>query len=411
MNTPPHLIPRTSYLDRLQRLRQTHFIKVIMGPRRSGKSTLLHLHREALRREGVPENHIISFNLDDIADEQAKSAEGLYQSIICRIVDDETHYVYIDEVQECVGFEHVLNSLLLKPNLDVYVTGSNAYLLSGELATYLTGRYMPLEVMPYSFAEFRLAVESDQYTKEEDFNRYVNIGSFPAAAVLRDNGALLNDYYEMLVTGVLFRDIQSRLELRDANLLRKLVNTLASFIGSAVSARNITNTLVSAGHTVSNKTISAYLTGIEASYIFLKVPRYDVVGRKILTTQEKYYLCDPGLHRRLAHASDPAYGRLLENIVFLELRRRYTSVFIGKAGQNEVDFVALRGDDVHYYQVSTSVLDPEVYKREVGAFSGIRDNHERFLLTLDTLGAGRNINGIKQLNVLDWLLDPSETKA
>lgn len=398
------LIQRPHYVNLLLARRHNHMAKILMGPRRSGKSTILELFRIRLLQEGVDEEHLISFNLEDLDNASLLSPKALHDAVTARLKDQKFYYVFIDEIQCCHNFEKVVDSLILRQNIDLYVTGSNAYMLSGELATLLTGRYLPLEVMPLSFSEFRSAVASDGKNVEEDFNRYLQIGSFPALVKYREDDHYLSDYYTMLANSMIVEDIRRRFQIRDLDTLTRLIRLLASIVGSPLSARRIADTLIADGVKTSNATISVYLKALSEVYFFLSVPRFDLVGRKVLTAQEKFYLCDPGFRRHLVPTKDRALGHLLENVVYLELRRRFASVSIGQSAANEIDFVARTGSDICYFQVSLSVLDDTVFAREVGGLLKIKDNYPKFLLTMDRVGAGSDYQGIRQENVLDWLL-------
>lgn len=398
-------VARPSYLEKLRQFREKDLIKVLMGPRRSGKSVLLELFQNELRKEGVDDEHLIAFNLEDFGCSDLQDPKILHQAVLSRVRDNSQYFVFIDEIQWCKGFERVVDSLYLRKNLDIYITGSNAFLLSGELATLLTGRYLPIEVLPFSFSEFRVAVQDDEKTTDEDFRRYLDIGSFPLAVQARANSQLVAAFYDMLRDSMLIKDVASRLQIRDTFLLTRITAMLASIAGSSVSARKIADTLSSNKVAASPTTISAYLKALSDSYFFFRVPRYDMVGRKMLTSLEKLYLCDPGFHRHLVSGRDRALGRLIENVVYLELRRRYAKVCTGRIGDREIDFIAQTDNDVAYYQVAATVMDEGIFDREVSAFEKVRDPYPQYLLTLDRFGTNETVRGIKVLNLVDWLLD------
>lgn len=402
------LVDRPTYLDRLWKRRHNGMVKVIQGPRRCGKSTLLKLFQMRLRDRGVGADHLVSFNLEDRVHASLLTADALHDAVMQKVEDSGMHYVFIDEVQMCPGFERAVDSLILRENIDLYITGSNAFMLSGELATLLTGRYMPLEVMPLSFSEYRSGTVSDGLSVEEDFQQYIRGGSFPALLKYRHDETYVDDYYQMLQNSMIVKDIAIRHQFKKIDLLERLTRFLASGVGSIISARKIADTLSSEKEDVSNRTISDYLKALAESYFFLAVPRFDVVGRQLLRGNEKYYLCDPGFRYHLVAARDRALGHIVENVVYLELRRRYTTVTVGKTPTSEIDFVAQRGDVIHYYQVSLSVMDEQTFEREIKAFDGVPDNYPKFLLSMDRIGAGENHNGIEQLHLLDWLLQTPE---
>lgn len=396
--------PRPFYLNALWSWKDSQEIKVVVGPRRSGKSTLFELYQDKLRENGVSDDHIISFNLESPRLNLTDS-EKLFAAVMARVKDEDPYYVFIDEVQECKQFEKAVNGLALEKNLDIYITGSNAHLLSGELSTFLSGRFIAIEMMPLSFAEFRSAVLEDSLSSEDDFNRYLQIGSFPALIDFRDNSLKINNYYSSLLSTVFDKDIRSRHSLRNEEALQRVARAIASSVGSAVSARRITNTLKSAGFEVSNTTVTSYLEWLCEAYYCYRVPRFDIRGNAALSTEEKFYLCDTGFRQYLINSSTSDLGHLIENIVFLELKRRYGTVSVGKTGEREVDFVVKRGQDIAYFQVSLSVLDDATLQRELAPLEAIRDNQPKFLLTLDTIGKNRNLNGIRQLNLIEWLLN------
>ena len=400
-----NIIPRTEYIKKLNGFQNNGLIKVIMGPRRCGKSFLLKLFQQELLDKGIAPSHLIRVELDDLLLYSLRDPQALHSYVLDRIKDENTHYVFIDEVQLCPHFEEVLASLAKRTNIDLYVTGSNAYLLSGELATFLTGRYTKIEMYPLSFKEFRDSVVGDGLTAQEDFERYLQIGSFPALVRDRNDPEHIAIYYSDLIQSIILKDISWRLKLRDTETLFKLCCFLASNIGSALSATNIINVLKTQKVEISRLTLSTYLNALIDSYFIERVPRFDIRGKATLRTEEKYYLSDTGFRHHLIITPIRDYGHLLENIVYLELSRRFKSVRVGKNAKREIDFVVQTDDGFAYYQVAQTVLDPSTLDRELSAFAGIKDAYPRFLLTMDTLGKGRNFNGVKQLNIVEWLLD------
>ena len=400
-----NIIPRTEYIKKLNGFQNNGLIKVIMGPRRCGKSFLLKLFQQELLDKGIAPSHLIRVELDDLLLYSLRDPQALHSYVLDRIKDENTHYVFIDEVQLCPHFEEVLASLAKRTNIDLYVTGSNAYLLSGELATFLTGRYTKIEMYPLSFKEFRDSVVGDGLTVQEDFERYLQIGSFPALVRDRNDPEHIAIYYSDLIQSIILKDISWRLKLRDTETLFKLCCFLASNIGSALSATNIINVLKTQKVEISRLTLSTYLNALIDSYFIERVPRFDIRGKATLRTEEKYYLSDTGFRHHLIVTPIRDYGHLLENIVYLELSRHFKNVRVGKNAKKEIDFVVQTDDGFAYYQVAQTVLDPSTLDRELSAFTGIKDAYPRFLLTMDTLGKGRNFNGVKQLNIVEWLLD------
>lgn len=400
-----NIISRPDYLKKLTGFQNNNLIKVIMGPRRCGKSFLLKLFQKDLLNRGIESDHLICIELDDLLLNSLRDPKTLHSYVLERIKDENTYFVFIDEVQLCPHFEEVLASLVKRTNIDLYVTGSNAYLLSGELTTFLTGRYSKIEMFPLSFKEFRNAVVNDRLTAQEDFERYLQIGSFPALVRDRNDPDHIAIYYSDLIQSIILKDISWRLKIRDTETLFKLCCFLASNIGSAFSSTNIINVLKSQKVEISRLTLSTYLNALIDSYFIERVPRFDVRGKATLRTEEKYYLTDTGFRHHLIISPVKDYGHILENIVYLELCRRFKRVRIGKNAQKEIDFIVQTNDGFAYYQVAQTVLDPNTLDRELSAFAGIKDAYPRFLLTMDTLGKGRNFDGVKQLNIIEWLLE------
>ena len=399
------IIDRPYYLERLNQWRGNGLIKVIMGPRRSGKSFLFRMYRDRLVNEGIKENQIISFQLDQMENASLLDPENLHKEILNRLKAGKESFLFIDEIQECKGFEKVLASLASRDKLDIYVTGSNAYMLSGELATYLTGRYFPLEVLPLSFSEYFAALEPDQKSPTEHFWQYMTRGSFPALMAYLDNDEYCDLYFRVLLSDMIVKDILPRYGLRESKTLENLIQTLASSVGSSVSANKIANTLKSFGVNASVPFVQRYLKALQDCYLFMQAGRFDVRGREALSGLEKYYLTDTGFSRYLVASSAQDRGHMLENVVYLELRRRYSGVYVGKNKDNEIDFVVRDGSEFKYFQVALSVMDDAVLDRELKAFRGKKDNYPCFLLTMDEFGDGYSHDGIKQRNVVKWLLE------
>lgn len=399
------LIPRPYYEALLDRYRENGLIKVVLGPRRCGKSVLLQMYEAELKAEGVAEDHCISVSLDDLTLKKLRDPDALHACVIEKTRGPGTYYVFIDEVQMCPDFHEVLASLARHPEIDLYVTGSNAFLLSGELATLLTGRFSEIRMSTFSFAEFHRACAEDGIAPQDDLLRYMQLGGFPAVTAFRHNAKAVQDYYDGLVTSVIVKDICTRLNVRDAAVLYELTVCLATSIGSLVSPKNIANTLKSAGCSISIPTIYTYLQALEDSFFFHRVPRFDVMGREVLRREEKFYLCDVGFRYSVTSSPVKDYGRILENIVYLELTRRYKKVTVGRIGEAEVDFVAESEKGFVYYQVALSVLDPQTLQRELAPLTKIRDSWPKYLITRDTLGSDRVFDGVQLINAAQWLLD------
>ena len=400
------MIQRTEYLNWLQFWREKQVIKVLTGIRRSGKSTLFQLYMEELRKEGVAEEQMISINLEDLAYEELTDYKKLYQYVSERLCKDKWTYVFLDEIQQCKNFEKAVDSLFIKQNVDVYITGSNAYMLSGELATLLSGRYVELQILPFSFVEYYESIKNIELDTQRAFQQYMMTGSFPYIAVLLgiDAKAGIEDYLSGIYHTVLIKDVAKREGITDISILEDVIKCLASSIGSPVSIKKISDTIVSYGRKIATNTVDNYVRALMDSFLFYKVNRYDVRGKQHLKTLGKYYLVDTGLKGLLSSNKTGDIGHMLENIVFLELLRRKYQVSIGKIADVEIDFVATKGNEVCYIQVSNTVLDENTLKRELTPLQKVKDNYPKILLTLDTIGAGNNYEGIKQINVIDWLL-------
>ncbi len=398
------MIPRQTYLEQLKSYRETQLIKVISGVRRCGKSTLFSLYQSHLLETGVAKEQIIALNLEDMDFEALLDYKQLYAYIKERLCDGRYTYVFIDEVQNCKGFEKVVDSLFIKDMVDVYITGSNAYMLSGELVTLLSGRYVMLDMLPLSFQEFNLAHQSDGRTSLSLFQEYLQFGSFPYLATQPQNDAHRESYLDGIYSSILIKDVAKREGITDVALLETIVKTMAASIGSPISTKKITDTIASTGRKISVNSVDNYIKALCDAYIFYKVDRYDIKGRQYLKTLGKYYMVDTGLRNLLLSSTNPDLGHKIENVVYLELRRRGYKVNIGKMAEYEVDFVAQKNNDLLYVQVSASVLDETTLRRELRPLEIISDHHPKILLTLDEVGSNANYNGIRQLNLLDWLM-------
>ena len=396
------MIKREEYLNKLISWYEKQVIKVVTGVRRCGKSTLFKLYIEHLKSKGISEEQIISINLENLELEDLLNYKNLYQYISDRLCEKKYTYVFIDEVQECLGFERVVDSLLLKEKVDIYITGSNAHMLSGELATFLSGRYVEISMLPLSFAEYCIAV--DEGNTNEKFNNYLKNGSFPYVAMLQNNHEAIRDYIEGIYNTILIKDVARREGISDIAVLESIVKFLASNIGSPISVKKISDTINSSGRKISVNTVDNYLRALTDSFIFYKVNRYDVRGRQYLKTLGKYYIVDTGLRDMLTTINSSDIGHILENIVYIELLRRGYKVNIGKLAEKEIDFVASKNASLEYYQVSATVLDEKTLARELAPLQKISDNYPKYLLTLDEIMPMADYDGIKQRNVIEWLI-------
>lgn len=396
------LIERPLYLNRLIALRDKQLIKIISGIRRCGKSTLFDLYIAYLLQQGVQREQIIRINLEDPQYHDLQNYLQLYNFIKAKLTNSEySYYVFLDEVQNVSEFQKAVDGLFIMPNCDVYVTGSNAYLLSGELATLLSGRYIEIKMLPLSFREYMSAMP-EQTDLGAKFNKYLQNGGFPYALQLDKEEDILA-YLDGIYNTIVLKDVISRKNIGEVALLDRLVRYMFDIVGNICSARKIAGALVSAGHKVSSNTIENYLDALTKSFILYKAGRYNLKGKKLLQSGSKYYLADLGLRRYLLGSRQTDMGHLLENVVYFELLRRGYEVTVGQIGDAEVDFVAVNSQGEEYYQVALSVLDENTLRRELSSLEAIQDHNPKYLLTMDYLPIN-SFNGIKQINVIEWLL-------
>lgn len=399
------MIDRNDYLDWLIRWQGKQIIKVVSGVRRCGKSTLFEIYRDYLLQSGVESTQIIMINFEDIDFEYLTNYRSLYDYIKTRILPDKMNYIFLDEVQHVEQFEKAVDSLFLNKTCDVYITGSNAYFMSGELATFLSGRYVELKMLPLSFKEYCSAFENKTiFSVRAKFNLYIENGSFPYTARFEQSSREVKEYLNDIYNSVLLKDIVARLKIPDVTNLENITKFLLHNIGSKVSPIKIANTLKSAGKGVDQKTVDKYIHGLTDSLLLYEATRYNIKGKQFLTTQSKYYAVDVGIRNMLVKSKESDIGHILENVVYLELLRRGNKVYIGQFDDNEVDFVAINSSVVAYYQIAASTLDEETLKRELAPLKKIPDNYPKYLLTLDEAFGTANYEGIQKMNVLDWLL-------
>lgn len=399
------MISRDIYLNKLRLLKNQNVIKVITGIRRCGKSTLLEAFKKELIKSGVNEKNIIFLNFEERENLHFTNWATLYDEIIKTVNQNGMYYIFLDEVQLVDDFEKLISSLFAKKNIDLYVTGSNAYLLSSEIATLLTGRYITINMQPYSFQEYVSA-----YPEEKDtgrlFRKYINSSSFPEAVTLAQNSEdLVNDYLQSIFDTVVIKDIAQRYKLRNVHNLHRVISFVFDSVGSYISPTNIADELnKNSSKKISHNTIIKYLNFLTKSYILYAAPRYDIKGRELLTTNEKYYVVDLGLRNiTTSNKYDTDLGHKLENLVYFELLRRGGKVYAGKNKDKEIDFVVQKPDNEReYYQVAYSVNNEKTFEREFSSFRNIKDNYPKFLLTLDF--DNTTIDGIQKINVIDWLL-------
>lgn len=392
------MVQRKIYLDKLIKSKDRQIIKVVTGVRRCGKSTLLLQFQNYLKTCGVEDSRIIAINFEDMNYSHLLNAAALHSHIVQALAPDKMTYVFLDEIQNVPNFQKAVDSLFIRENIDIYVTGSNAHMLSGELATLLSGRYIEIQMLPLSFSEYFELTGGD---RRDAWNNYFRIGGFPYAAQLEDD-QIRNDYISGIYNTVLLKDVVARRKVQDIFLLESVVRFLFDNIGNIVSSKKIADSLTSFGRRTSPVTVENYLNALMDSFILYRANRYDIKGKQHLKSLEKYYLVDVGLRRLLLGDKNTDIGHILENIIYLELLRRGYTISIGKAGNLEIDFVAESGGDRIYYQVAASVLDPDTFAREIAPLQKISDHYPKFILSLDEISMGQD--GIKQLNIIDFLL-------
>lgn len=393
------MIERREYANQLRKWKDQPIIKVITGVRRCGKSTLLRMFQEELISIGIHPEQCIAINFEDIAFEQLTDYHCLYNYVSERLDVNRMTYIFLDEIQQVPDFQKAVNSLQLKNNVDIYLTGSNAHMLSGELATLLSGRYVEISMLPLSFREYHGIIGGDT---QKAFAAYYRNGGFPFAATLAEEETR-REYLQGVYSTVLLKDIAARKRISDIPLLEDVIRFLADNIGNVVSGKKIADSLSSTGRKTTASTINTYVQALKDAYILYEANRYDIKGKQHLVSLEKYYFVDPGLRTFLLGERTRDIGRILENIVYLELLRRGYHVYIGKVNFMEVDFVAEKGDERIYYQVAASIMDDATYEREFKSLKTIPDNYPKYVLTMDTLPMGED--GIKQVNIVDFLLE------
>lgn len=399
------MIERTEYLEQLKAFKDKDLIKVVTGIRRCGKSTLFDLFIDYLKKMGVKDEQIIKINLED-PDYNFVNYKDFYDFVNGKITKDKKYYVFLDEVQTVPLFQKAVDGLYIKKNVDVYITGSNAYLLSGELATLLSGRYVEIKMLPLSFKEYLSNFDNKEKSRYEYFLDYMKIGGMPGnLSIIRDDVNRLDMYLEGIFTTVVYKDIMARNNISDKMLIESILKFIFDSIGSPISTKKISDTLTSKGLSTSNHTVENYISAFLDSYLIYKAERFDVKGKNLLVRDYKYYVVDQGLRSYLlGKRADSDMGHILENIVYLELLRRGHTVYVGKVDDLEIDFVAQNRDGLRYYQVALSVRDEKVLERELRSLQRTGDHYPKYLLTLD-MDLRADYEGITKINVVDWLLN------
>ena len=397
------MIARDEYLEQLKSFREKNIIKVITGIRRCGKSTLFEIYQEYLIKDGVDEKQIISINLEDGDYIDIENYKDLYHLVNDKLIPDKVNYIFLDEVQKVKEFQKAVDSLYIKKNCDVYITGSNAYLLSGELATLLSGRYIEVKMLPLSFKEY-IATFPDNSNIERLYQEYIRNSSFPYTLELKKQRDI-KQFLDGLFNSIVIKDIITRNSIQDIEMLKSVVRFLFDNIGNLCTTKKISDTMTSSGRKISVHTVEKYINALTNAFIFYKTSRFDIKGKQYLKTMNKYYAADIGLRYNILGTKRADHGHILENIVYLELIRRGYEVFIGKVGQKEVDFIAVGELGEEYYQVAYTVIDTDgkTLERELSSLSEINDHNPKYLLTMDKQPITSH-NGIKQIYVLDWII-------
>lgn len=397
------LIKRKEYLKQLINWRDKKVIKVITGVRRCGKSTLMDLYKRCLLEQGVANEQIISINFEDYDYIDLLAPRNFYAYVKERILSDgRMTYCFFDEIQNVKDFERVVDSLYIKPNVDIYITGSNAYMLSSELATLLSGRYVEIKMLPLSFKEY-VEASGDERELARKYRSYIETSSFPYVLDMKQDARVIREYLNGIYNTIVVKDITQRNKFPDTMMLESVLRFAYDNIGNILSTKKIADTMTSDGRKIDTKTVEKYLNALMESYMLYQCKRYNIKGKQYLKTLDKYYAVDMGMRKVLLGSKAMDAGHILENIVYLELLRRGYDVYIGKVDDLEVDFVAMDDKGMTYYQVSATVRDEKTLKRELASLQSINDNYPKILLTLDD-DPEMEYAGIRKINALDWLL-------
>ncbi len=400
------MIQRSLYTDKIMAFADTPFVKILTGVRRSGKSTILKLLMKEFRERGIADKRIIYFNFDSLEYEDFKTAKTLFTRIKQLLTDGKKTYLFLDEIQEVESWEKAVNSLMTDYDVDIYVTGSNSRMMSSEISTYLTGRYISFRIYPLSFSEyltFRAEYGAEISDTHSELSNYLKIGGFPALHLqkysLDEAYTIVRDIYNSTI----FTDIVKRNQIRKVDQLERIVHFVFDNIGQTFSASSISKYLKSEKRGLDNETVYSYLSKLESAYIIHRCSRYDIQGRELLKTQEKFYLADPAFRYCVLGYSPDSVAAMLENIVYLELRRRGYDVYVGKLDNTEIDFIAVKQENRIYIQVTQQIKSSQTEKREYGRLLDIRDNYPKYVLRTDEF-AGGNYQGIKTMHIADFLL-------
>ena len=397
-------IERWTYLNKLIAFRDKKLIKVITGIRRCGKSTIMEIYRDWLKEQGVTADQIVYLNFEDYDFYELRNPKNLYAYVKPLIREDKMTYIFFDEIQNVTDFPDIINSLNLKPTVDLYVTGSNAYMLSSEIATLLSGRYVEIAMLPLSFKEYMEGIGGTDNLPQA-YTDYITKSSFPYTLEL-ETSSEISDYLNGIYNTIVVKDIMSRKKLPDVMMLESVIRFTADNIGNILSTKRIADIMTADGRKIDQKAVERYLSSLTETFFVYECKRYNIKGKQLLKTLGKYYLVDIGLRRMLLGARSFDAGRILENIVYLELLHRQKKVYIGKMDTLEVDFVAMDENNITYYQVAATVRDEATLKRELKSLQQINDQYPKIILTLDE-DPTADYNGIKRINALKWLMGES----
>lgn len=396
------IIKRTNYLDKLIAFKDKKLIKVITGIRRCGKSTLMEIFQSYLHEQGITQEQIVSLNFEDYDYYDLREPRNLHAYLKDRLIPGRMTYIFLDEVQHVKDFPDVVDSFYIKPDVDIYLTGSNAHMLSSEIATLLSGRYVEIPMLPLSFKEFMEGKEANASLKKK-YSEYISIGSFPYAMQL-EREAEVNDYLTGIYNTIILKDVIARKKINDAMMLESVVRFTADKIGNMLSTKRIADIMTAEGRKIDQKTVERYLSALRETFVLYPASRYNIRGKQFLKTLEKYYFIDMGLRRVLLGNRAFDAGRILENVIYLELLRRHKKVYVGKMDNLEVDFVTMDEDGLTYYQVAATVRDEHTLQRELASLKLIRDQYPKLILTLDE-DPDADYDGIKRRNALQWLME------
>lgn len=400
------IVERKEYLEKLIAWKDKKLIKIVTGVRRCGKSILLEIYQNYLKQHNVEKEQIIAINFEDLDYEELTDYKKLYNYLKEHLVTNKMTYIFLDEIQNVPDFPKVLDSLYIKNNVDIYVTGSNAYMLSSEIATMISGRYVQIEMLPLSFREYMESTGSmnDRGIK---YAEYLQNSSFPYTLELKNQPNEIREYLEGIYNTIVVKDIVNRKKITDTMMLKSVLQFIFDNIGNPLSSKKIADTMTSAGRKIDTRTIEKYLEAFRESYIIYQTKRYDIKGKQYLKTLEKYYIVDIGMRYMLLGSRQADAGHILENVVYLELLRRGYDVHVGKIGTFEVDFVAKNSRGTIYYQVALTTHDESTLQRELHPLQVIRDHYPKIILTMDE-EPEEQYDGIRRINARDWLLGLTE---